>query len=68
MKRTILALAAASAVLALTGCGGGGMSADLMREIADARDTCVELDGTFEQWAAEFGPRWRCNFDEGTDR
>lgn len=64
--RHLLAAAAVLGVLALTGCGYQ-MDEDTMRELAKARDLCVELGGTFEQWAADAGPGWRCDFEEGAN-
>ena len=61
MKHVMIA---AIAVLLLTGCASR-MSVETMREIAEARDVCAELNGTFKQWHTEGGYGWRCDF--GTD-
>lgn len=63
MKRAVVV--ALAAVLGLTGCSYvDAGDPEVMKEIAEARDTCAELGGTFEQWATDLGARWRCNFDE----
>lgn len=63
----VLALLVAGALVIPARDSSGGMSPDLMTEISEARDTCNDLGGTFEQWA-HGGPRWRCNFDQMEER
>ena len=64
MRRVLLAAAAIAAVFALTGCGADASDPKVMRQIAEARDTCTELGGTFQQWNGGFSEQFRCDFDE----
>ncbi|MFN4000888.1 hypothetical protein [Microcella sp.] len=68
MKTKTTALAVASLVLLLAGCGGNyAQTPDEIAEIAEARDACNEAGGLFVQWSTDFGQRWRCDFDQRED-
>lgn len=56
MKKTAMA-AAVIVLLTLTGCG---MTLD---ELADLREKCEALDGTYEQWDSGVGEDARCDLE-----
>jgi len=66
MKRIGFLFVALTVSLTLAGCTLG-MDTDTMRKLAEARETCDELGGRFEQWATDFGPNWRCDFGGPND-
>lgn len=65
MQRWGITTVAALLCLALVGCGGNQASTpDEMREIAEARDACHELSGTFLQWYGATSYEWKCDFSD----
>ena len=67
MKRALLIVVVAFGALALAGCSEP-MPEEQMREVASARDTCVELGGTFRQWYGVYNDvQWDCQFEAVSD-